>query len=183
MPMSQDFSERLFPKLPAIAGHFGTPFHIYDEKGIRDTAAALKKAFSELPSCFYEFYAVKALPNPRILEIMLDEGFGFDCSSVPELVLSRGTGARGEQIMFTSNNTTTQDFEAAQADGGSIVNLDDISLIDRLPDIPELICFRYNPGPQRTGNKIIGNPVEAKYGVSTDQIEEAYRIMGDKGST
>jgi diaminopimelate decarboxylase len=85
--------------------------------------------------------------------------------------------------MFTSNNTTRTDFEAAVADGGSILNLDDITLIDKLPDIPELVSFRYNPGPGRTGNEIIGNPVEAKYGVSTDQIREAYRIMRDKGTT
>jgi len=183
MPMSKEFKDRLFPVLPEIAQHFGTPFHIYDETGIRQTALDLKSAFSELPAGFQEFYAVKALPNPSILGIMADMGFGFDCSSVPELVLSRQTGARGNLIMFTSNNTTRTDFEAAVADGGSILNLDDITLIDKLPDIPELVSFRYNPGPGRTGNEIIGNPVEAKYGVSTDQIREAYRIMRDKGTT
>jgi diaminopimelate decarboxylase len=181
--MSKEFKDRLFPVLPEIAQHFGTPFHIYDETGIRQTALDLKSAFSELPAGFQEFYAVKALPNPSILGIMADMGFGFDCSSVPELVLSRQTGARGNLIMFTSNNTTRTDFEAAVADGGSILNLDDITLIDKLPDIPELVSFRYNPGPGRTGNEIIGNPVEAKYGVSTDQIREAYRIMRDKGTT
>jgi diaminopimelate decarboxylase len=181
--MSKEFKDRLFPVLPEIAQHFGTPFHIYDETGIRQTALDLKSAFSELPAGFQEFYAVKALPNPSILGIMADMGFGFDCSSVPELVLSRQTGARGKLIMFTSNNTTRTDFEAAVADGGSILNLDDITLIDKLPDIPELVSFRYNPGPGRTGNEIIGNPVEAKYGVSTDQIREAYRIMRDKGTT
>ncbi|MCF8024228.1 MAG: diaminopimelate decarboxylase [Desulfobacteraceae bacterium] len=182
MPMSKEFADRLFSRLPAIADHFGTPFHIYDETGIRATANSLKSVFSGLQAEFREFFAVKALPNPRIMEIMLEEGFGFDCSSIPELVLSRSVGARGEHIMFTSNNTTGQDFEAAIADGGSILNLDDITLIEKLPTVPELISFRYNPGPQRTGNEIIGNPVEAKYGVSTDQIEDAYRIMRDKGT-
>ncbi|MCF8110216.1 MAG: diaminopimelate decarboxylase [Desulfobacteraceae bacterium] len=182
MPMSKAFGDRLLPKLSEIAEHFGTPFHIYDESGIRETATSLKALFSELPSGFQEFFAVKALPNPRIMEIMRDTGFGFDCSSVPELILSRGVGARGEYIMFTSNNTTREDFEAAVADGGSILNLDDITLTEKLPVVPELISFRYNPGPQRTGNQIIGNPVEAKYGVSSDQIEEAYRIMRDKGT-
>ncbi|MFW5957660.1 MAG: diaminopimelate decarboxylase [Desulfosalsimonas sp.] len=180
--MTKAFRDRLFPKLPEITDYFGTPFHIYDESCIRDTANTLKGLFSELPSGFQEYFAVKALPNPRIMEIMRELGFGFDCSSVPELVLSRGTGARGEYIMFTSNNTTREDFEAAIADGGSILNLDDITLIEKLPEVPELISFRYNPGPQRTGNKIIGNPVEAKYGISSDQIEEAYRIMRDKGT-
>lgn len=182
MPMSKAFGDRLFPKLPEIVDYFGTPFHIYDETGIRETANSLKSLFSELPSGFQEFFAVKALPNPRVMEIMRDIGFGFDCSSVPELVLSRGVGARGEYIMFTSNNTTRQDFEAAIADGGSILNLDDITLIEKLSEVPELISFRYNPGPQRTGNEIIGNPAESKYGVSSEQIEEAYRIMRDKGT-
>ncbi|MBS3808587.1 MAG: diaminopimelate decarboxylase [Desulfobacterales bacterium] len=182
MPMSETFKKRLFPALPQIARHFGTPFHIYDEAGIRETADFLKSGFSELPVDFREFFAVKALPNPHIMAVMHDAGFGFDCSSVPELVLSRQTGARGEQIMFTSNNTTREDFDAAAADGGSILNLDDITLIEKLPFVPELISFRYNPGPQRSGNEIIGNPVEAKYGVSSDQIEEAYRIMRDKGT-
>ncbi|MFO7861489.1 MAG: diaminopimelate decarboxylase [Desulfosalsimonas sp.] len=180
--MSQEFQNRLFPGLPQIARHFGTPFHIYDETGIRQTAQELKTRFSPLPATFQEFFAVKALPNPSILAIMADMGFGFDCSSVPELVLSRQAGARGGLIMFTSNNTTRSDFQAAAAHGGSILNLDDITLIDKLADIPELISFRYNPGPGRTGNEIIGNPVEAKYGVSTDQIEDAYRIMRDKGT-
>jgi len=182
MPMSQEFQNRLFPGLPKIARHFGTPFHIYDETGIRQTAQELKTRFSPLPATFQEFFAVKALPNPSILAIMADMGFGFDCSSVPELVLSRQAGARGGLIMFTSNNTTRSDFQAAADHGGSILNLDDITLIDKLADIPELISFRYNPGPGRTGNEIIGNPVEAKYGVSTDQIEDAYRIMRDKGT-
>ncbi len=174
MPMSQDFKERLFPALPAITGHFSTPFHIYDEAGIRNTGRQLKQAFSGVRS-FREYYAVKALPNPEILAIMRDMGFGFDCSSIAELRLSRRIGAKGEDIMFTSNNTSQADFEEAFKEGGSVLNLDDISLLEKLPATPELICFRYNPGPRRTGNAIIGNPVEAKYGVSHDQIIEAYR--------
>ncbi len=182
MPMSTDFKGRLFPVLPKIVEHFGTPFHIYDEAGIRNTGRKLKACFSSMGN-FREFYAVKALPNPHILEIMGDMGFGFDCSSIPELVLSRQAGAAGEEIMFTSNNTTREDFTAALANGGSILNLDDITLIDKLPQIPDLISFRYNPGPRRSGNAIIGNPVESKYGVSHDQITDAYRRMRDLGST
>ncbi len=181
MPMSENYRKRLFPVLPEIADHFGTPFHIYDEAGIRETGWRLKEAFAPTGN-FKEFYAVKALPNPHIMRIMREMGFGFDCSSVPELVLSREAGARGEEIMFTSNNTTRDDFEAALADGGSILNLDDITLIEKLPQIPELISFRYNPGPRRSGNEIIGNPVEAKYGVSHDQITDAYRKMRDLGA-
>ncbi len=182
MPMQENFKKRLFPALPRIAAHFGTPFHLYDEIGIRETGRRLTEAFSRAGT-FREFFAVKALPTPRIMEIMHDMGFGFDCSSIPELVLSRRTGAKGDDIMFTSNNTTREDFEAALAYGGGILNLDDITLIDKLPQIPELISFRYNPGPRRSGNEIIGNPVEAKYGVSHEQITDAYKKMKDLGAT
>ncbi|MCG6893893.1 MAG: diaminopimelate decarboxylase, partial [Desulfobacteraceae bacterium] len=109
MPMSRGFSQRLVSIAPELAEHYGTPFHIYDEKGIRETARALFGAFSGLNG-FREYFAVKALPNPSILAILRDEGFGFDCSSVPELLLSRKVGARGEEIMFTSNNTTDEEF-------------------------------------------------------------------------
>jgi diaminopimelate decarboxylase len=181
MPMSQDFKNRLFPIAPQLAEHYGTPFHIYDETGIRETGETLKKVFSGVPG-FREYFAVKALPNPRILEIMATMGFGFDCSSIAELVLSRQVGARGEDIMFTSNNTGQEEFKVAAADGGCILNLDDITLIDKVPEFPELICFRYNPGPRRTGNVIIGNPVEAKYGVSHEQVVEAYRLAQQRGA-
>src|SRR5690606_436964 len=174
MPMSAAFRERLLPRLDAIAAYFGTPFHIYDEAGIRETGRALLAAFAARPG-FREYFAVKALPNPAILRLMQSLGFGFDCSSVPELILSRGIGARGEDIMFTSNNTTADEFRAALEQGGCIVNLDDPALLDRLPAVPEVLCLRYNPGPERGGNAIIGNPVESKFGMRRDQLLDAYR--------
>ncbi|MDT8422425.1 MAG: diaminopimelate decarboxylase [Desulfuromonadales bacterium] len=182
MPMSPDFKHRLFPSLQAIAAHYGTPFHIYDEVGIRATGAQLKKAFADIKG-FQEFYAVKALPNKAILKIMQEMGFGFDCSSIPELILSRELGAKAEDIMFTSNNTAPHEFAAALGEGGCILNLDDISLIDKVPNFPELVCFRYNPGPRRTGNLIIGNPVEAKYGVTHEQVVDAYRQARARGAS
>ncbi|BCR06261.1 diaminopimelate decarboxylase [Desulfuromonas versatilis] len=181
MPMSESFKQRLFPVVKQIAEHYGTPFHIYDEAGIRETGENLKKAFAGIEG-FREYYAVKALPNKRILQIMKELGFGFDCSSIPELILSRELGGRGEDIMFTSNNTSIEEFRFAEADGGCILNLDDISLIPKVPEFPELICFRYNPGPRRTGNVIIGNPVEAKYGVTHEQVVEAYRQAKERGA-
>lgn len=174
MPMSQAYKNRLFPVLEQIVNHYGTPFHIYDEAGIRETGAGLKKAFAGIDS-FREYYAVKALPNPKILAIMKDIDFGFDCSSIAELRLSRQVGGCGDDIMFTSNNTSKDDFIEAAKDGGSILNLDDLNLLAKVPKLPELICFRYNPGSKRTGNEIIGKPTESKYGVSEDQIFEAYR--------
>lgn len=174
MPMSSSFKERLYPILPAVAAHFGTPFHVYDEVGIRETGRTLKTAFAAIEG-FQEFFAVKALPNPHILAIINGMGFGFDCSSVAELVLSRQVGATPNNIMFTSNNTSLSEFATAFADGGCILNLDDISLLGKLPQIPDRLCFRYNPGEKRTGNAIIGNPIEAKYGISHQQFLDAFR--------
>lgn len=182
MPIPKDFENRLTPVLPAIVAHYGTPFHIYDEKGIRDTGETLKRAFAGIAG-FREYFAVKALPNPRIMRIMQSMGFGFDCSSVAELVLSRQLGITGDGIMFTSNNTSQADFLAAEADGGCILNLDDISLVDKVPRMPDLICFRYNPGERRTGNSIIGTPLEAKYGVTHEQLLDAYRRAKAHGAT
>lgn len=181
MPMSDSFKDRLFPILKSVCSHFGTPFHIYDEAGIRTTGESLKEAFFSLNG-FKEFFAVKALPNPSILKIMKSMGFGFDCSSIPEILLAREIGASGSDIMFTSNNTSREEFVLAAAEGGCLLNLDDISLVPKVPEMPELISFRYNPGPRRTGNAIIGNPVEAKYGVSHDQILDAYRETRARGA-
>ena len=181
MPMSNAFENRLYPLMDDIVAHFGTPFHIYDEAGIRETGDRLKQSFRGIPG-FREYYAVKALPNPAILAIMADMGFGFDCSSVAELELSRRAGSSGEDLMFTSNNTTRQEFATAMSDGGSIVNLDDIALIDKLPAMPDLVSFRYNLGDRRTGNAIIGTPVEAKYGVSHELLIQAYETARDRGA-
>ena len=182
MPMSPSFKDRLFPILPELAEHYGTPFHVYDEAGIRATADRLNRSFSGIPG-FREYYAVKALPNLHIQQLMFDLGFGFDCSSIPELITSRQVGARGEDIIFTSNNTSQEEYRFAEADGGCILNLDDISFVPKVPNFPELICFRYNPGPRRTGNIIIGNPVEAKYGVAHEQLVDAYRQARERGAS
>jgi diaminopimelate decarboxylase len=181
MPMSTSFQDRLFPHLKKIAAHYGTPFHIYDEAGIRATSEGLKEAFAGIDG-FREYFAVKALPNLRILELMQELGFGYDCSSIPELMMSRQVGGRGDDIMFTSNNTSQEEFAAAAEQDGCILNLDDISLISKVPKFPELICFRYNPGPRRTGNVIIGHPEEAKYGVTHEQVVEAYRQAQARGA-
>ena len=182
MPMSFDLEKRLLPILPNIVKHFGTPFHLYDERGIIDTGRRLIRAFSGIP--FKEFFAVKANPNPAILKLMLELGFGFDCSSVPELMLARQLGAEPDDIMFTSNNTAPFEFSVAAEDGGCILNLDDKTLISKVPNpFPSLICFRYNPGERRTGNSIIGNPIEAKYGVTHEQIVGAYRQAMERGAS
>jgi len=169
-------------RIAEIIRAYPTPFHIYDERGIRENARRLVRAFSWAPG-FKEYFAVKATPNPAIMKIMKEEGFGFDCSSLAELVLAQRVGASGEDIFFTSNDTPAEEFVEARRIG-AVINLDDISHIDfleRHAGMPELICFRYNPGPLRGGNAIIGHPEEAKYGLTRDQLFDAYRIVRDRG--
>lgn len=169
-------------QLEAIIEQYPTPFHIYDERGIRANAKRLTQAFSWVPG-FKEYFAVKATPNPYLLNILKEEGFGADCSSLPELLLAERVGIVGEDIMFTSNDTPAEEFRKAM-ELGAIINLDDISHIAYLEEhagIPELICFRYNPGPLKQGNAIIGNPEEAKYGLTRKQLFEAYQIVKEKG--
>lgn len=182
MPMSGAFEERLFPKLPGIIKHFGTPFHIYDEQGIIDTAENWKSEFKDVHG-FKEFFAVKALPNPAILDIMKKLGFGLDCSSTSELIMARQCKFAGEDIILTSNNTSPELFELALAGDGCILNLDDISLVNKVPEMPDMICFRYNPGERRTGSGFMGNPIESKWGVRNDQIIDAYRMAKERGAS
>ncbi len=170
-------------QLEELTQQYPTPFHLYDEKAIRENARAFYRTFSWVHG-FKNHYAVKACPNPAILAILLEEKMGVDCSSLPELLLSEKVGFRGEEIVLTSNDTPPGEFAAA-ARLGAVINLDDISHIDMLEEsagIPELISFRYNPGEARTGNVLIGLPQEAKYGITRDQAARAYRIMKDKGS-
>lgn len=172
-------------QLAEVAEKFPTPFYIYDEKAIRDNMRYFKNAFSIFPE-FREYFAVKALPNPYILKILESEGCGADCSSLPELILSEKSGIGGERVMFTSNDTPAEEFVYAY-ERGNIINLDDISHIDFLKKalggkLPDTICFRYNPGPlKQGGNAIIGKPEEAKYGLTREQMIEAYRICRDEG--
>ena len=169
-------------KLEEIVSQFPTPFHIYDEKGIREYARKFNQAFSWNDG-YREYYAIKAAPNPYLMKIMQQEGFGIDCSSLAELEMAERLGMKGEDIMFTSNDTPASEYRKAM-ELGAIINLDDISHIDYLEKhtgLPETLCFRYNPGNLKTGNLIIGHPEEAKYGLTYEQMIEAYRIARDKG--
>lgn len=178
-------------RIEELETRYPTPFHIYDEEAIRAGARRLYKAFSWVtgpdgkPGGFKNFFAVKALPNPYILRVLKEEGMGADCSSLPELLLADAVGIQGEDIMFTSNDTPAEEFVEAKK-LGAVINLDDITHIDFLEKaagIPDLVCFRYNPGDEYShGNPIIGNPGEAKYGLTHDQILKAYEIARQKGA-
>ena len=170
-------------QLEAIAREYPTPFHIYDEKAIRANARRLKSAFAWNKG-FHEYFAVKAAPNPHLMQILREEGFGSDCSSMAELVLAKAVGNVGEDIMFTSNDTPDAEFQKAK-ELGAIINLDDITHIAAVEracgSLPELMCCRWNPGPLKGGNAIIGKPEEAKYGFTTEQLYDAYAQMKAKG--
>jgi len=169
--------------IESIAKKHPTPFHIYDEAAIRENARGFNSAFSWVPGGFKNHFAVKALPNPRILEVLKDEGMGTDCSSFPELLLSEAVGITGEEVMFSSNDTPAAEYVKAR-ELGAIINLDDITHIDFLEKhagLPDLISLRYNPGALKGGNAIIGEPEEAKYGLTREQAIEGYRILKEKG--
>jgi diaminopimelate decarboxylase len=143
MPMSEDYQQRLFPRLPEIIKCFGTPFHILDEKGILETGEGLKTTFKDIFG-FQEYYAVKALPTPAILKLMKLMGFGLDCSSASELILARQLGFQGEEIMFSSNDTAKSLMDLSMQNGGCILNLDDITLANDARETPSL-AFRSKP--------------------------------------
>ena len=167
-----------------IVKDYPTPFHIYDEKGIRENAKAVKEAFSWNPG-FKEYFAVKATPNPCLMQILKEYGCGYDCSSMTELMLSAAIGATGEDIMFSSNETPAEEYAYA-AKLGAIINLDDITHIDYLETVlgklPETISCRYNPGGVFTmSNGIMDNPGDSKYGFTQEQMFEGFRILKEKG--
>lgn len=169
-------------KIEEIVAKYPTPLHVYDERTIRENARRLNAAFAWCEG-FKEYFAVKATPNPAILGLLREEGLGADCSSLPELVLSERVGMVGDEIMFTSNNTPASEYRKAM-ELKAIVNLDDLTHIEYLESelgLPELLSFRYNPGPLREGNVIIGNPEEAKYGFEREQLLEGYRQLKAKG--
>lgn len=178
-------------KLEEIASKWPTPFHIYDAKAIRENAKRLKKAFSWNKG-FREYFAVKAAPNPELMKLLKEFDFGSDCSSMAELVLAERVGNIGEAIMFTSNDTPAEEFRKAW-ELGAIINLDDITHWDFLLESVgasapadfenRVMCCRYNPGPLKGGNAIIGKPEEAKYGFTREQLFECYAKMKEAGVT
>lgn len=171
-------------KVQEIAKEYPTPFYLYDESGIRKNARAVKEAFSWNPG-FREYFAVKATPNPYLINILREYGCGCDCSSYTELLLSDALGAKGEEIMFSSNDTPAEDYELA-AKLNAIINLDDITHVEYVEKIlgklPETMSCRYNPGGMfELSNGIMDNPGDSKYGMTTEQIINAYKLMKEKG--
>jgi diaminopimelate decarboxylase len=169
-------------ELRALTQRFPTPFYLYDAAGMRAAARALFDAFAWAPG-FAEYFAVKATPTPQILALLAEAGCGLDCSSLPELLMAERVGLRGEQIFFSSNNTPAEEYRAARR-LGAIINLDaleHLAFLEAHARLPDLICFRYNPGPLREGNAIIGRPEEAKFGCTRAQLFEGYAQARERG--
>lgn len=170
-------------QIAEVVKKYPTPFHIYDEKGIRENARKLLQAFS-WNAGFREYFAVKATPNPFLMQILKEEGCGFDCSSLTELMLAEAVGASGDDIMFSSNATPAEEFVKARQ-LNAIINLDDfthIAFLEKVAGIPEKICCRYNPGGvYAVSNSIMDNPGDAKYGFTKEQLIEGYKILLKKG--
>ena len=185
-PRGNNMNEKKFPltkeETLRLIERYPTPFHLYDEAKIRANFRRLRETFAWAPS-FREHFAVKALPNPRIVQILHEDGAGTDCSSIPELIISAAAGVKGEEIMLTSNDTPYEEFQKA-IELGAVINLDDLSHLDYMAKhagLPNLLCFRYNPGNLVEGNDIIGKPVEAKYGLTREQMFEGYRRALEMG--
>ena len=181
-------STKVFPlpesEIKAFAAKVETPFHIYDEAAIENNVRRIQRAFAWNEG-FINYFAVKALPNVNIVRMLGSLGLGADGSSLAELIIAEQAGITGERIMFTSNDTPDEEFRKAY-ELGAVLNLDDITHIEAVEravgSFPETVSFRYNPGAERTGNAIIGNPVESKYGVTRSQIFDCYRIAKEKGA-
>ena len=177
-------------QLQAIAARYPTPFHIYDERGIRENARRLRAAFAWNPG-YREYFAVKATPTPAILKILHEEGCGCDCSSLTELMMAERCGITGEEIMFSSNDTPAEEFQLADR-LGAVINLDDLTMVDYLEQsighVPEKVCCRYNPGgvftlgETREGFQVMDNPGDAKYGMTRAQLSEAFTRLSALGA-
>ncbi|MDR1257387.1 MAG: diaminopimelate decarboxylase [Spirochaetaceae bacterium] len=179
-------TQKTFPlskeELEALTKRFSTPFYIYDEGAIRENSRRVNTAFSVFPG-YINYFAVKAMPNPAMLRLLAGEGLGADCSSLTELMLAEMSGIVGERIMFTSNETPSAEYRKAR-ELGAIINLDDfthIEFLEKTAGLPEILSIRYNPGPRKLGNAIIGNPIEAKYGFTHEQTLEGFALLKKKG--
>lgn len=171
------------PQAEELTKAYPTPFHLYDEKGIRENARKVRQAFAWNPG-FKEYFAVKATPTPGLLQLLKEEGFGVDCSSYTELLMSKAVGMTGHQIMFSSNVTPVEDYQLA-AELGAIINFDDLTHIDfyeKIAPFQETMSCRFNPGGDfKINNEIMDTPAEAKYGMTRAQMTEAFCKLRDKG--
>ncbi|MEV7597691.1 diaminopimelate decarboxylase [Kitasatospora sp. NPDC089797] len=180
MPVPDGFARRLLPVLEDVAAAYGTPFHVYDAQGITDTYRGMVDAFRGEP--FREYFAVKALPNPHVLALLLGEGSGLDCASPVELQIAEQLGATGDDVVFTSNNTAPAEYELALK-AGALITFDDRSLLDRAETLPDVVAFRVSPHGLAAGSALMGDATRTKFGVPVDRLPDAYREARRRGAT
>ncbi|MFI2611557.1 diaminopimelate decarboxylase [Kitasatospora sp. NPDC018619] len=180
MPIPAGFARRLLPVLDDVVAAYGTPFHIYDAQGITDTYRSMVDAFRGEP--FREYFAVKALPNPHVLELLHGEGSGLDCASSVELEIAERVGATGDDVVFTSNNTSVPEYELALK-AGALITFDDRSLLDRAGTLPDVVSFRVSPHGLAAGSVLMGDATQTKFGVPVDQLADAYGEARRRGAT
>ncbi|MEV5886552.1 diaminopimelate decarboxylase [Streptomyces sp. NPDC052020] len=180
MPLPDGFARRLLPILDDIVAVHGTPFHIYDARGIIETHRGMVRAFHGRP--FRQYFAVKALPNPAVLSLLLDEGSGLDCASPVELELAEYVGAVGDDVVFTSNNTSLPEYDRALA-AGALITFDDSSFFDKVGTLPSTVAFRVSPHGVSAGSPLMGDAAHTKFGVPADRIADAYREARRRGVT
>ena len=177
--MSERFAQRLLPLLADLVAAYGTPFHVYDAAGIVDTHRAMVRAFGAAP--YRQYFAVKALPNPAILGLLAAAGSGLDCSSPVEIELACRLGARGEDIVFTSNNTSLAEYELALR-AGALVTFDDRRLLEKVTALPETVAFRVSPHGLAAGSTLMGDTLHSKFGVPAGELADAYRQAKSRGA-
>lgn len=180
MPLSDAFSSRLLPLLPDVVAEYGTPFHVYDALGIVATHRAMVRSFAGAP--FRQYFAVKALPNPAVLSLLLAQSSGLDCSSPVELLLARAVGAVGEDVVFTSNNTSRSEYQAA-LDARALVTFDDRTMLGKADVLPDVVAFRVSPHDLSGGSALVGDPAGSKFGVPVDEMATAYGLARRRGAT
>lgn len=180
MPMSERFADRLLPLLDDLVAAYGTPFHVYDAAGIVETHRAMVRAFGAVP--YRQYFAVKALPNPAVLSLLVAEGSGLDCSSPVELELATRVGAVGQDVVFTSNNTSLTEYELARR-AGAIITFDDRRLLEKAETLPETVAFRVSPHGLAAGSALMGDTVHSKFGVPVNELADAYQAAKDRGAT
>ncbi|WP_255950814.1 diaminopimelate decarboxylase [Streptomyces odontomachi] len=180
MPIAEGFAQRLLPVLEELVAAYGTPFHIYDAQGIVDTHRSMVSAFGTEP--FRQYFAVKALPNPAVLSMLLDEGSGLDCASPTELALADQVGAGGEDVVFTSNNTAGWEYDLART-AGALITFDDRVIFDRAEPLPETVAFRVSPHGLAQRSKLMGDAAGTKFGVPVAELADAYRAARRRGVT
>lgn len=180
MPIPDGFAARLLPILDDVVAAYGTPFHIYDARGITQTHRSMVDAFAGVP--MRQYFAVKALPNPTVLSLLLAEGSGLDCASPVELELARRVGAAGEDVVFTSNNTSHAEYEEARR-AGALITFDDRAFFQRVGELPDTVAFRVSPHGLAAGSALMGDATQTKFGVPAGELAGVYREARRRGAT